>query len=613
MKRTVEVREVLALAAILLLGIGLRVLYITAPLLDNHRWRQIDTAVMAQYMYEDSLNPLYPQVNWGGPRGYVESEFPLVPLIAALLYHVFGPDDMWGRVTSVAFSAGLIVFVYFLMRGMQGAPPARAAALLVAVSPGAVYYGRTFMPDTAMLCLSVATLLGILRYLQSGRRAALWWGSAAFALAILVKLPAVMVLLPILAAVCQARGRSALRDVRLWVGVGLPLVVAATWYVHAYNIFRETGLTFGILSHPARTYPPSIAPGPWPDVFSKWSSLALLTDAGFYRELLNRLLRLHLTPIGLALAVVGFLLWKGRSSVVIGAWLASIAGFVLVAGEGNIAHDYYQLPLVVVGAMYFGVAAGPLFDGQWIRTRIGAGSWAPVAVAAVVFAFALLMFRDSGVVQTHFRPDRLDLDMQRAGAAIDVAIDDADALLVVVDDYGVTSPVLLYMARMRGWSFGPADLKPSTVEWLRRIGADYFATTEWNRLADRNPDLVAYLTRYRRLPLPGQPRTVLIDLRQFNDGEARMLEQRFPSMQALPGVLRSDGPEQHYLADQERIWPRQPPVSFRPFDTVPDTIANVCDVDVRSPPFRQAAHVIAQHVEGDDFAPRRKTTEPPVR
>ena len=86
-------RGALALAAILLLGIGLRLLYITSPLLDAHRWRQIDTAVMARYFYEDSLNPLYPQVNWGGARGYVESEFPLVPFIAALLYFAFGPDE----------------------------------------------------------------------------------------------------------------------------------------------------------------------------------------------------------------------------------------------------------------------------------------------------------------------------------------------------------------------------------------------------------------------------------------------------------------------------------------------------------------------------------------
>ena len=515
MLRPADARAGIALAAILLLGIGLRLLYITSPLLDAHRWRQIDTAVMARYFYEDSMNPLYPQVNWGGPRGYVESELPLVPFIAAMLYHLFGPDDVWGRVTSVGFSAGLIMLVYLLMRDIRGPAAGRAAAFLVAVSPGAVYYGRTFMPDTAMLCLSVGALAGFVRYLQSGRPRALVWGSVALALAVLVKLPAILVLLPIAAAAWQARGRAAAGDRRLWLAITLPLIVAAVWYTHAYFIFRETGLTFGILAHPARTYPVVIAPGPWPDVFSKWSSIALLTDGEFYRELLHRVVRLHLTPVGVALALVGLLTWRGAWSLLPAAWLAAMAAFVLVAGEGNIAHDYYQLPLVVIGAMYFGIVAAPLFDGGWIRRTVGAGWWAPAAAAALLVAMGALMFVESGVIRTHFRPSRLDTDMSRAGAAIERAVSDPDALLIVVDDYGVTSPVLLYLANKRGWSFGPADLTPPTIDWLRRLDADYFATTEWNRLERRNPALASYLSGYLRVGLEGAPaQTVLIDLRQ---------------------------------------------------------------------------------------------------
>jgi 4-amino-4-deoxy-L-arabinose transferase-like glycosyltransferase len=453
----------LALLAILLLGLCLRLFSITSPLLDAHGWRQIDTAAMARYFYQDSLNPLYPQVNWGGPHGYVESEFPLVPWIAALLYHAFGPDEVWGRATSVAFSIALMVCVYLLVAEIENVPAARAAALLVAVSPAAVYYGRTFMPDTAMLFFSVAALLGLVRYLQTDSRRALMWGSAALTLGILVKLPAILVLVPIAATALQARGRAVLADRRLWLAIAVPLVVAAAWYIHAYVIFLRTGLTFGILAHPARTYPAVIAPGPWPDVFSKWSSVALLADSEFYRQLLQRLVRLHLTPVGLAVALVGLLTLRGRWSMLPAGWLAAMVMFILVAGEGNIAHDYYQLPLVVVGAIYFGAVAAPLFNGEWIRVRIGAGWWAPVAVGGVVLALALLMFFESGVIRTHFRSGRLDMRMLRAGEAVDRAVRGPDALLVVVDDYGVTSPVLLYFANRRGWSFGRKDLSPSTV------------------------------------------------------------------------------------------------------------------------------------------------------
>jgi 4-amino-4-deoxy-L-arabinose transferase-like glycosyltransferase len=516
MHRPTDGRARLALAAILLLGVGLRLLYITSPLLDAHRWRQIDTAVMARYFHEDSMNPFYPQVNWGGARGYVESEFPLVPFIAALLYFPFGADDMWGRVTSVAFSAGLIVLVYLLMRDIRSPSAGRAAAFLVAVSPGAVYYGRTFMPDAAMLCLAVGALYGFVRYLQTGSTRALAWGSASLALCILVKLPGILVLCPIAAAAWHVRGRKALADGRGLAAIAVPLLVAAAWYTHAYFIFRDTGLTFGILAHPARTYPAIVAPGPWPDVFSKWSSVALLTDGEFYRTLLYRVVRLHLTPVGFAVALVGVLTWRGKWSTVPAAWLGAIVLFILIAGTGHLAHDYYQLPLVVAGAMYFGAVAAPLFDGEWLRARVGAGWWPPLAAGTIVTVVAVLMFFESGVIRTHFRPSRLDVEMQQAGTAVDRSLGATDAMLIVVDEYGVTSPILLYLARRRGWSFGPRDLTPATIDWLRRRGAGYFVTTEWHDVSRENPDLAAYVERFRRVSVDGAPpQTRVFDLRQF--------------------------------------------------------------------------------------------------
>jgi hypothetical protein len=239
----------------------------------------------------------------------------------------------------------------------------------------------------------------------------------------------------------------------------------------------------------------------------------MLGDPGFYGELLDRLVRLHLTPVGLTLALLGLLLWRGRWNLVPGAWLAAMIAFILVAGHGNIAHDYYQLPLVVIGAMYFGAAAGPVFDREWIRSRVAGGSWAAAAVAAVIAAMAVLMFFESGVLRSHFRQGRLNDEMVRAGAAISHAVE-PDALLVVVDDYGVTSPVLLYFANRRGWSFGPKDLRPPTIEWLRQVGADYFVTTDWRDIARENGELANYLSRYRPVPLSGGPAdTRVFDLR----------------------------------------------------------------------------------------------------
>ena len=86
------------LLLILVVGLALRLLYVTAPLVDAHRWRQVDTAAIARVFYEERFNILRPEAIWGGPDGAVESEFPLLPALAAITYKAFGPSEALGRV-----------------------------------------------------------------------------------------------------------------------------------------------------------------------------------------------------------------------------------------------------------------------------------------------------------------------------------------------------------------------------------------------------------------------------------------------------------------------------------------------------------------------------------
>jgi Dolichyl-phosphate-mannose-protein mannosyltransferase len=501
------------LLLILLVAAGLRLQYITAPLLDAHRWRQVDTAAVARAFYEGPMNPLKPEANWGGAHGYVESEFPLLSLLVSVLYKLFGVSETWGRLVVVVFSLATVALVYVLARDLIDHPAGLAAAFLVAVSPGAVFYGRAFMPDTLMVCFSVGAILGFSRYLAQGSRRALLAGSASLALAVLVKLPAVIVAAPLVVMVWKQRRWAALRDRRLMAALVVPAVLSVAWYWHAYQLYRETGLTFGVFGT-TKTYPPDVAPGPWITAFSKWSSWDLLTSWSFYETLISRLWLLHLTPPGLALAAIGILLLRrvpGR--VIVDSWFLAMLMFMLAAGYGQMGHDYYQLPLVAICAFYFGAAARNAFDADWIASAIGPGLRWQVAVAAVLGAVASLAFVNSRVIDRHFRPESPDVRMLRAGQAIAAAAEDG-ALIVVVDDYGVNSPMLLYFAHARGWSLDADTARADAVRGLTSKGARYFATTRLSEVVRRQPDLALYLGSKRRVPLNQAPaNTALFDLR----------------------------------------------------------------------------------------------------
>ena len=85
----------------------------------------------------------------------------------------------------------------------------------------------------------------------------------------------------------------------------------------------------------------------------------------------------------LALALVGLVMWRGPKRLVADAWLAAMLAFIFGAGWGHMGHDYYQLPLVPILALYIGRVAAPLFDRAWLRLHVG-GSWRTVAGVALV-------------------------------------------------------------------------------------------------------------------------------------------------------------------------------------------------------------------------------------
>ena len=129
-----------------------------------------------------------------------------------------------------------------------------------------------------------------------------------------------------------------------------------------------------------------------------------------------------------------------------------------------------------------------------------------LAIASIYSSNAITIFfqpRDVAVAER----------MRQVGRAIDVITDDND-LAIVVDDYGIMSPILLYFSHLKGWSFEPTDVSPAVIDNLRGLGARYFVTTRWSDLKSEKPEAAASLEKYQDISIMGAPAdTRLIDLR----------------------------------------------------------------------------------------------------
>jgi len=505
-----------ALLLILLLGVLLRSQYLGLPMAEAHRWREITNSDIARNFYERSMNIFYPQVSWGGAsQPYVGMEFPLMHWIAALLYWPFGEHAVIGRLVSMAFSVGTIWAMFALGAWLFGVAAGRAAAFLMAISPSAVFFGRFFISDTPMVFYSVVAVLAWVVYLDTRSTAACVAGTVCAALAFLVKIPAVMILAPIAWAAWEAKGWSALKDRGLMLGLTAAVAAAALWYWHADVIFHRTGLSQAIW-HPSGNYAPpiSLAAGPFVGIYH-WSTMAQLGDPNFYNEMLTRSWALHLTPGGFILALFALLAaWRWPRRRIVDVWLGIVLLFILVTAEGNRHHEFHQLPMLPPLALLFGLAAAPAFDGAWLRAN-GGRVMGRIGSAAALLVVALLSFKYSGVVENFFRPDRLDMIPIEAGRAIQAVVDPS-ALVVTVEyeEYGNNSPILLYWAHRRGWSFDRGSITPHVIDLLRKdFGARYFVTTIWPSVSAAHPDVVEYLHTRTQIPLSGAPRdTVLFDL-----------------------------------------------------------------------------------------------------
>jgi hypothetical protein len=511
MTRDVRSRFDYWLWIILALGLAFRCLYFTAPYGDAHRWRQIENLAVAWIFEAGSLNPFYPEAIWGGLRdGYVEMEFPLVPYALAVAWRLFGESDAFGRLIGIASSLVLIAAIYELGRELFGRAVGRGAALLLAVSPSAVFFGRVPMTDTPMIACSTLAILGYAKYFASGSRHWAAVGAAAAAVAWLSKIPSVLILGPIAILAFQARGWRFWRDRTFMIGLAVAALVTAAWYVHAWQLYARTGWTVGIW-RPFGQYPAAIAAHSGPaGAFSLWSSAELLKDGTFWWRLLDRTWYIHLTPIGLAGVLLGLLrATRVPRGLVALTWFAAAISFVIVVGHGNFWHEYYQLPVLPPAALLFGLAAAPVFGARvkddGVKSEARSSSWPDlldgVARPLIVIALAFLSFYFSGIIRNFFRPDTMDYLAVESGQAMGNHVPPGDGVIVVEYEQGTNSPVLLYFMRHRGWSFDMKTITPAAIDYLRTQGATHFATTDFLVLEDKRPDIIDYLRRSREIPL----------------------------------------------------------------------------------------------------------------
>ena len=467
------------LAAVLLFALALRLYHVRDPILDHPGWRQGDQAAIARNFARLENNVFRPQVDYDGPPpNYVELELQIAPFLAAQLDRAFGVHVIFGRLVVLVFGLGAIALMYFLGAELFGPRAGLLAALLFAVAPGAVYYGRTFMPDMVMLCFTIGTLLFWWRW-QARRKPADFVLAIAFGvLAWLAKPPALVALAPIIAVPFAKRGARGFADWSLYAFALLTLapLVAYLSYVHGIAEWHwASGIT-------AKHVLPALR-------------AALRTPHAFIAALagalaLLRMLADILGPVLFALGLVGgFALPRGDGSRerawLVWSWLAALAAytFVVVTVERV---DYYLLPWLPIAAL---VAGGALAS---FAERFLPGRLRPALVAGLAGAAFVMVYANMLIIHPYYTWSR---PVYAAALELDRKL--APGTLIVMGHY---DPSVLYLINRKGWEEDAALWNVHDMSSAIAKGARYFVAVEVPRFKANRP-LYAFMQRYRRVPV----------------------------------------------------------------------------------------------------------------
>ena len=420
---------------------------LTAPPLDYHYHRQVNTAAIARNYSENGLRFLTPQINWEGPyRGRAATEFPLYMWLTGLLWPLFSLGDVWGRLLSTAFSAAAAVYLLLFLERRLSRTEALWSATLFSAIPLEIYFGRTIQPEALALAATLGALYHWDRFLDGGSWRQWTLATAGAFLAISHKLPYAYALLTLAALTASRRGIESLRRPSVLAAPVVCLAGVYAWYQYA------SAGAYVVPAHP-------------------WQFLAIL-DYGrlpFFVQFqfLSRLPELGATWPGMALAAVGArVLWR-RGERFCFVWWVSVA-LSIVAGSGyTFFHEYTSLPFAPVMASLM----GPGLVWAWdLAAAAAKPRLARAALAAVVLSLPVLAaFRIKHWYNQNFQ------FLATAGAAAQ-AVSSPDDLFVCNQR---APSVYLYYLRRHGWGWDFKNSDSTTfarVEELAAQGAKFLMT-----------------------------------------------------------------------------------------------------------------------------------------
>jgi 4-amino-4-deoxy-L-arabinose transferase-like glycosyltransferase len=445
----------ITLCLILLIGLGLRLHKLNAPILDGDSFRQGATASIARNFYEGGFNLFNPRITgWGNinEAGLWPNEFPLYPYVVACLYVPLGEHVWIPRLLTILFCLAGAAALYDLVRRYDGALTARFAALWYLITPQAIYHGRCFHRHPIAIGLLLIALAVYARWLENRRRSAYIGMTVCGSLALLMMPPLAIIVVPALWMHKHETGKQAWGNGMLWLCGAIMIVPSLLWY--GWAIQQPQSYSLNSLGR---------------ETFRNWtdpSYYMLWWKHDFFRSVWRSLWFYTLGPLGLVLGTLGIFLKRGSLPRLLIVWVGIIVLYYLI--------DVHPI-IIAPHLVYFLIILAPLSWGAGRATALLWESMPEKSVIPIIPMRGLLcavilvssIFYWNNMIQPWYRLKHNWLQ------AAEIIQDNtpADAKLIV-DEF---DPSLIHYTHRMGITKNTPDITLESVKLLESEGATHLA------------------------------------------------------------------------------------------------------------------------------------------
>jgi hypothetical protein len=386
MRTAVDRLIALAFAAALIAASAVLYATVSQPILESHAFRQAQTALTTYWFLRDGFALAYQTPVVGYPWE-IPYELPLFQaIVAAVAALTPYPLESIGRTVSFAFFLATLIPVALICRQLQLGPRVFLVfGTLYLLSPQYLFWGRTFMIESAATFLTVATIAAALVLFMSASVSS-WRVLCVVLLAAVAAMVKVTTALPALAVLISVAAALALRHWRHGNGITartfvkrtlllcLPVFAAVAWthFTDEVKAQNEIGklLTSAALSD-------------WNigDLRQRMSR-ELFKDVVWKRSIKANAGGL----LGLAALGLFFLKERRRQWLMVGACLVLLFALPLLLFTNlHIVHTYYQSATTIYLLLFLAIAL--------VTVSEHFSGWLFIVLFALILSSSVLHFR----------------------------------------------------------------------------------------------------------------------------------------------------------------------------------------------------------------------------